>query len=182
MESGFGSGELQRRHRSQKQMFMNNRKSVAEAILKWAKLARALLFVKKKHERFATNETEHGFKAFTMPAKLAECHDPASLCIDLSHWPYEKAFADAEEEDLCRHILPETYWKLQKWLQIGKEKKLSEAKDTVDQFLVHCISLKRQKAKVVVCLTSYMKAVEENSDAPDHIYENGSLRFELLCS
>ncbi|XP_022863241.1 alkane hydroxylase MAH1-like [Olea europaea var. sylvestris] len=110
-------------------------------------------------------------------------HDPASLCIDLPHLPYEKAFADAEEALLYRHILPETYWKLEKWLNLGKEKKLSEAKDTVNQFLMHCISLKRQKVKSIdqisehenedfAFLTSYMKAVEENGDAPDHISDN----------
>ncbi|XP_022847601.1 alkane hydroxylase MAH1-like [Olea europaea var. sylvestris] len=109
-------------------------------------------------------------------------HDPASLHNDLPHLSYEKTFADAEEATLYRHILPKTYWKLQKWLQIGKEKKLSKAMDTINQFLMHCISLKRLKINCADqtaqqenedfdLLTSFMKAAGEKSDAPDNMSE-----------
>ncbi|KAK4439574.1 Alkane hydroxylase MAH1 [Sesamum alatum] len=52
-------------------------------------------------------------------------HDPVSLCMELPHLPHEKAFADIEEALQYRHILPHI-WKLQRWLQVGKERKLKE--------------------------------------------------------
>lgn len=121
--------------------------------------------------------------AFDCACILILGHDPASLHNDLPHLSYEKAFADAEEAVFYRHILPETYWKLQKWLQIGKEKKLSKAMYSINEFLMHCISLKRlkincadqtapQENKDFDVLTGYMKGVGDKRDAPDHISEN----------
>ncbi|KAK3033135.1 hypothetical protein RJ639_036494 [Escallonia herrerae] len=72
-------------------------------------------------------------------------HDPASLSIDLPHIPSEKAFGEAEEAVLYRHVLPESIWKLQKWLDIGKEKKLTKAWKAFDHFLAHCIAMKREE-------------------------------------
>ncbi|XP_059666684.1 alkane hydroxylase MAH1-like [Cornus florida] len=96
-------------------------------------------------------------------------HDPGSLSIALPHIPCEKAFFDAEEAIFYRHILPESLWKLQKWLQIGREKKLSNALLDIDQFVNQRISMKREesesKAKMVEhqeegfdLLSGFMKA------------------------
>ncbi|KAK6150763.1 hypothetical protein DH2020_015695 [Rehmannia glutinosa] len=46
-----------------------------------------------------------------------------------------------------RHILPERVWRMQKWLRIGKEKKLAEAYIVVDQILGDYVSRKRIAAK-----------------------------------
>ncbi|KAK3183641.1 hypothetical protein Dsin_030927 [Dipteronia sinensis] len=43
------------------------------------------------------------------------------------------------------HLVPESIWKLQRWLQIGQEKKLRIACETFDKFLYGCISLKRSR-------------------------------------
>uniref|UniRef100_A0A5B7BEP7 Unspecific monooxygenase n=1 Tax=Davidia involucrata TaxID=16924 RepID=A0A5B7BEP7_DAVIN len=113
------------------------------------------------------------FQRFTYDATciLALGYDPASLCVDLPLVPSEKAFGDAEEAVLYRHILPESCWKLQRWLQIGKERKLSKAVETFDHFLAHCISLKRQQLlenqeeeeDFDCLLTSYMQVCKENN-------------------
>jgi cytochrome P450 len=50
-----------------------------------------------------------------------------------------------EESVLYRHILPKTYWKLQRWLQIGREKKLRNAYKTFDEFVYKCISSKQEE-------------------------------------
>lgn len=85
----------------------------------------------------------------------------------------EKAFVDAEEAVLRRHILPEWLWQLEKWLQIGKEKKMSEAMKIFDLFLSDCIYSKSQKFKKMQhaltddgnqdldLLISYMRLVAE---------------------
>lgn len=87
------------------------------------------------------------FQRFTFDciSKLVLDHDPGSLSMDLPNIPCEKAFNDTVEALLHRHILPESCWKLQKWLGIGKEKKLSKAWDAFDQFIYPCISLKQEK-------------------------------------
>ncbi|KAI3456688.1 hypothetical protein Pfo_013351 [Paulownia fortunei] len=116
--------------------------------------------------------------AFDCSCLLVLGHDPSSLCCELPHLPQEKAFAEAEEAILYRHILPEISWKLQNWLQIGKEKKLSKAKEILDRFLSYYISLKHQNFKVMDrsathgkddfdMLTSYMRALAEKGDAPN---------------
>ncbi|XP_073157219.1 alkane hydroxylase MAH1-like [Henckelia pumila] len=74
-------------------------------------------------------------------------HDPASLRVDLPYIREERAFVDAEEAALRRHLLPEWLWRLEKWLQIGKEKKLSEAMKNLHKFLSHHISFKSQEFK-----------------------------------
>ncbi|XP_059662379.1 alkane hydroxylase MAH1-like [Cornus florida] len=105
-------------------------------------------------------------------------HDPGCLSVALPHLPCEKAFADAEEALLHRHVLPLSCWKLLKWLQIGKEKKLSMAWESLDEFLYQCISkheeeeaASKSKAEKVedegfVLLTEYLKAYKENFTIP----------------
>ncbi|KAL2523892.1 Cytochrome [Abeliophyllum distichum] len=91
--------------------------------------------------------------------------DLETLCIGLPNLKQEKAFTDAEEAVMNRHIIPEICWKFQKWLQIGHEKKLREAKQVVDQFLTDCISLKCQKLKV-------RNEEEEDLDFVNKLHEN----------
>ncbi|OIS97781.1 PREDICTED: alkane hydroxylase MAH1-like [Nicotiana attenuata] len=83
--------------------------------------------------------------SFDAIIKLLLDHNPRSLSIGLPHVPCEKAFNDAMYAIFYRHILPEICWKLQKWLQIGKEKKLIQAQEAFDQFLYPRISRKQQE-------------------------------------
>nr|GMD57958.1 alkane hydroxylase MAH1-like [Ipomoea batatas] len=63
--------------------------------------------------------------------------NPGSLCIEPpGDHPFRKAINDATSAILYRHILPERCWKLQKWVVgIDREKKLAEARDTIDKFI-----------------------------------------------
>ncbi|KAJ6301563.1 hypothetical protein OIU77_015801 [Salix suchowensis] len=71
--------------------------------------------------------------------------DPKCLTIEFPEVTHAKAFDIMGEAVFYRHIVPEFYWKFQKWLQIGEEKKLSRALQTYDQFLYKYISAKREQ-------------------------------------
>ncbi|GMY13272.1 alkane hydroxylase MAH1-like [Fagus crenata] len=72
-------------------------------------------------------------------------YNPNCLSIEFPKVAHSKAFDEMEESILYRHIVPEGYWKLQRWLQIGREKKLSSAWKIFDQFVYQCIASKRQE-------------------------------------
>lgn len=69
-------------------------------------------------------------------------YDPESLSVELPFVACEKAFTDAEEAILWRHVVPEKVWKLQKRFGLGKEKKLSEASMVFDEFIYKCLDRK----------------------------------------
>lgn len=60
--------------------------------------------------------------------------DPMCLSVEFPEAAYVDAFEDVEEIILHRHIQPETWWKLQRWLQIGGEKKLTTSLKVFDEF------------------------------------------------
>jgi len=70
--------------------------------------------------------------------------DPNCLSLDFPEVEIEKAFNQAEESIFHRHAVPRCVWKLQKWLQIGQEKKMTEACNTLDEFIYSCIASKRE--------------------------------------
>ncbi|KAK2414792.1 alkane hydroxylase MAH1 [Trifolium repens] len=72
-------------------------------------------------------------------------HDPNCLSIDFPEVSAEKAFNQAEESIFYRHTVPPFVWRLQSWLQIGEEKKMTEACKIFDQFLFSCIASKREE-------------------------------------
>ncbi|KDP46411.1 hypothetical protein JCGZ_10251 [Jatropha curcas] len=78
------------------------------------------------------------------------CHlvlgfDPTSLCAESHEVAFEKAFDEIEEIILYRHLLPGCVWKLQRWLQIGEEKKFTKAWRLFDGFLQQCITRKQKQ-------------------------------------
>ncbi|KAK6281213.1 hypothetical protein POUND7_015038 [Theobroma cacao] len=56
---------------------------------------------------------------------LALGFDPKSPSTEFPKVSSKVAFAEVEEALLHRNILPVSIWRLQRWLQIGEEKKLS---------------------------------------------------------
>ncbi|MCD9559411.1 hypothetical protein HAX54_017340 [Datura stramonium] len=110
------------------------------------------------------------FQRFTFDAisKVLLDHDPRSLSSGLPHVPCEKAFNDVVDALLYRHILPKGCWRLQKWLRIGREKKLIQAWEAFDQFLYPCISRKQEelmykttKDEDFDIITGYIKAYNQ---------------------
>lgn len=74
------------------------------------------------------------FKRFMIDSTciIATGYNHGSLGTGYS--PILKAMHDINEGILVRHILPQTFWKLQNWLHVGKERKLLEGWKTLDSF------------------------------------------------
>ena len=66
-----------------------------------------------------------GFDPNCIPNKFSELREIA----------YLKSLPVMEEVILYRHFIPCCLWKLQKWLNIGQEKKFKVAHENLDQFL-----------------------------------------------
>ncbi|XP_065864586.1 alkane hydroxylase MAH1-like [Euphorbia lathyris] len=72
--------------------------------------------------------------------------DPKNLSMESPSAP-ANAFDDITQVFLYRNIVPGVIWKLQRWLQIGEEKKMRKACHTFDNFVENCIQTNQQKEK-----------------------------------
>ncbi|CAK8570844.1 unnamed protein product [Lathyrus sativus] len=69
--------------------------------------------------------------------------DPNSLPYNFNEFSddaYVKAISVLDDTHLLRHCIPKCIWKVQKWLQIGKERKRKVAQESIHQFLYKCIT------------------------------------------
>ena len=103
-------------------------------------------------------------------------YDPNCLSIEFPEVACEKAFNEVEESIFYRHTLPKSVWKLQKWLQIGQERKMTLACKVFDQFIDSCIASKREElskytkiemAEAEVDLLSALMREEEKGQVHD---------------
>ncbi|KAG6746402.1 hypothetical protein POTOM_050942 [Populus tomentosa] len=87
------------------------------------------------------------FQRFTFDATcvIVTGFDPGCLSMDLPEVAFSKAIDNAMEAIFYRHVLPESTWRLQRWLGIGKEKKLKKARETLDRIIAEIISMKREE-------------------------------------
>ncbi|KAK6149524.1 hypothetical protein DH2020_017049 [Rehmannia glutinosa] len=151
----------------------------------WQKVETGLLPVLGYFSKQGTDfDLQDIFQRFTFDSvcQLVLDFDPCSLCVELPYIPCEKAFNDAIEALLYRHVLPESIWKLQKWLGIGKEKKLFEAWKAFDEFIYPRIEVVNQKDDDFKLLTDFKKAYQEkngcSSDSRDFLRDTAlSLMF-----
>ncbi|XP_050222273.1 alkane hydroxylase MAH1-like [Mercurialis annua] len=72
-------------------------------------------------------------------------YDPNCLASGFPHNALEKAFHEMEEAIHFRHIVPRVFWKLQRWLQIGEEKKMRRSWDLFEKFVMDCVTTKREE-------------------------------------
>ncbi|KAL2455632.1 Cytochrome [Forsythia ovata] len=172
--------ELWELHRKTTMSLMNHAKfhKVLERTV-WDKIENGLLpvfdYLIQKGNEIDLQEIFQRF-TFDSTCKLVLDYDPCSLSIDLPYIPCEKAFTDTAKALLHRHILPESLWKLEKWLGIAQEKKLAKAWEAFDQFIYPCIPLMKDqecngtKLKEDVhfsLLTGFLKAYKGKSDSRD---------------
>nr|GLL38249.1 alkane hydroxylase MAH1-like [Ipomoea trifida] len=126
-------------------------------------------------EEGAEFDLQDVFQRFTFDtiSKLVLNHDPQSLCLGLPYVPCEKAFNHVVDALLYRHILPQSCWKLQNWVGIGKEKKLIQAYRAFDEFIYSAI--KRLELKMTTndssdlsLYTAYVQAYKQHAGATTH--------------
>ncbi|WCJ21154.1 cytochrome P450 family 96 subfamily A polypeptide 1 [Euphorbia peplus] len=92
--------------------------------------------------------------------------DPECLTVEFPRVAIEKAFHDMEEASLHRHLVPSRFWKLLRFLQVGKEKTFRTAWKVLENFVVQHISTKRQQVNNPETddfdvLTYFLSEVEE---------------------
>ncbi|KAK4393760.1 Alkane hydroxylase MAH1 [Sesamum angolense] len=87
------------------------------------------------------------FNRFMLDATclLAAGFDAGSLRVGFPECPLLDAMDDIAEAVFYRHILPERVWKLQRWLRVGKEKKMAEASNTFNRILSDNVSKKKHE-------------------------------------
>ncbi|XP_045812564.1 alkane hydroxylase MAH1-like [Trifolium pratense] len=95
--------------------------------------------------------------------------DPNCLSIDFPDVACEKAFDQIEECIFYRHAIPKGVWILQKFLQVGQEKKMTRASKEFDEFIYASIESKREELRKGInndemgdLLTAFMKKEKES--------------------
>ncbi|KAK3211453.1 hypothetical protein Dsin_016159 [Dipteronia sinensis] len=83
---------------------------------------------------------------FDFANMIAIGSNPNSLQIGFPESPFAKALDDAWEAIFVRHLVPESFWKLLRWLRIGKESKLSSGRKVIDKFCEEHISTTKKEA------------------------------------
>ncbi|XP_051124909.1 alkane hydroxylase MAH1-like [Andrographis paniculata] len=155
----------------------------------WRKLETGLMpILEKVSENGIEVDLQELFQRFTFDCSCTTVigHDPVSLCDEMPHLPYEKAFEIVEETVLYRHLLPAAVWKMQKWLQFGREKKLTQAMDALHQFLSYWISDRRRQIKAhntsMDVLTRCIKVLENDKAVvdPENIISEKVLKDLML--
>ncbi|KAL7103219.1 hypothetical protein ACP275_08G166700 [Erythranthe tilingii] len=119
--------------------------------------------------------------AFDNICQLVLEYDPGSLSTALPYIPCEKAFSIALQPLMYRHVLPERIWKLQKWLNIGNEKKLSESWKAFDDFIYPIISSKEKNNSLNYVFAAFENAYE-NTNNNNNVNFSGDLRKFLRDS
>ncbi|KAL1190301.1 Alkane hydroxylase MAH1 [Cardamine amara subsp. amara] len=110
-------------------------------------------------------DLEDVFQRFTFDTTfvLATGYDPGCLSVEMPEIEFARALDDAEEAIFFRHIKPEILWKLQSLIGLGDEKKMTNARRTLDRVCSKYIASKRDELSRGInntdfkdLLTSYM--------------------------
>ncbi|XP_050221446.1 alkane hydroxylase MAH1-like [Mercurialis annua] len=148
-------------------LFKNKRFIVAVEKTMEVKILKGVLVVLENASNLEIEvDMQDIFQRFTFDCfcKLVLSIDPNSLSVEFPNLPFEKAFNEIEEVVLYRHLVPTSFWKLQRWLNIGKEKRLKKALNSFDQFIEQCIQRKIEE----------LSDIHKNQIDDDH--------FDLLTS
>ncbi|KAG6492569.1 alkane hydroxylase MAH1-like [Zingiber officinale] len=123
-----------------------------------------------KCERDEVVELQEMFTRFSfdVTCNMVFGDDPGSLSIQFPAIPFSSAIDDAWEALFFRHTVPKSWWKVMKWLNVGTEKKMTNARKVIDQNIRQIILQKREEMKAKIpkadLLASYMEVVEEIKD------------------
>ncbi|XP_047324944.1 alkane hydroxylase MAH1-like [Impatiens glandulifera] len=121
---------------------------------------------------------------FDTSCKIVTGYNPCSLSLKLPEIPFSKALDEAEESVLLRHAMPESVWKLLKWMNIGSEKTLTHAWAILDVEIGKLISMKREQlAKETYDPTELVNGSEQKEEGIDiltsYLYANEQMYASL---
>ncbi|ONK70830.1 uncharacterized protein A4U43_C04F1970 [Asparagus officinalis] len=115
---------------------------------------------------------------FDLTSKLVFGVDPGCLSEGFPTIPFARAMDDAMEALFFRHIVPPPWWKLMRWLNIGKERKLHDAWGVIDDFVAQNIEKKKEgKIYGEDLLTSYME--EDSKETNDKFLRDTTVNLML---
>ena len=83
---------------------------------------------------------------FDLTAMFVFGIDPGCLAPDFPHVPFAAAMDTIEEVLFYRHVTPVPWLKLQKYLKIGHNKRMRQARRVLDASIAEFISLRREHA------------------------------------
>ncbi|MBA0655201.1 hypothetical protein Goklo_007708, partial [Gossypium klotzschianum] len=110
--------------------------------------------------------------AFDIGCIMGMGFNPGVLSIEFPENRFHKATNAAMEAAFCSYVMPDCLWKLQSWLQIGKEKKRSDAWKAFDDPLTQCISIQRHKSNKTMASSN-----EDNDFSFLNCYLTGNYRL-----
>ncbi|KAK1264523.1 Cytochrome P450 86B1 [Acorus gramineus] len=70
--------------------------------------------------------------------------DPKCLSDGFPDVLFGRAIDDVEEVLALRHVIPMWWWKLMRWLNVGHEKKLASARETIDAYVMQIVRERRE--------------------------------------
>ncbi|KAH6768702.1 hypothetical protein C2S51_014038 [Perilla frutescens var. frutescens] len=120
------------------------------------------------------------FQRFTFDniCKIILDYDPCSLRVELPDVRCEKAFSVVAEPLLHRHVIPETIWKLLRWLRMGSERKLMECSEAFGEFIYpHCEG-ERGLDTTSTCLTWLFWLIAQNPISEMKILEEMEVQLK----
>ncbi|TYH45343.1 hypothetical protein E1A91_D11G251300v1 [Gossypium mustelinum] len=90
---------------------------------------------------------EDVFQRFTFDTTciLVTGYDPKCLSLEFPEAPFSKALDDVEEAIFYRHVRPQSFIKLQRWLKMGQEQKYRKAWEVLDDIMTKYICQKRKE-------------------------------------
>ncbi|XP_050892141.1 alkane hydroxylase MAH1 isoform X2 [Lathyrus oleraceus] len=125
------------------------------------------LLKRKSFESFHQNNIQKKLESCLLPLLDLSCKDVA----------YVKALAVLDDTHLSRHLIPKCIWKVQKWLQIGQERKRKVARENLHQFLYKCITYSKGLDEYHPCL---LKELMKRGMGNDERVEKHYLRDTAL--
>ncbi|XP_010274128.1 PREDICTED: alkane hydroxylase MAH1-like [Nelumbo nucifera] len=69
------------------------------------------------------------------------------LSVNLPPNELAEAIDDGTEGVFYRHVMPKLWWKVLGWLKLGSEKKLADARKTIDRILSEQVALKKEELR-----------------------------------
>lgn len=133
-------------------------------------------FLNDVSEARAQVDLQDAFNRFTFDSSCMIVFGFDPNCLpnkfnNLIEIPYNKSLPVMEEVIFYRHVIPSSLWKLQKWLNIGQEKKFKIAQEYLDRFLYESIKFSLSEEERDQCILGMVKSLKKEGHGKGEITE-----------